>query len=366
MFREKHSLRLTVTWIAGFTVVFALIVMFRIYQGQSVTELRPVSQATSPIMEAERLSPAVDPYEEVECDSYSSVEFAYRIHNKSPNAITGLKLPQTCSCQTNGELPDSIAPGGTALITFRIKAPLAGRIERRIPLLCDQQTTPALVLNALLRVRFDPPALLPKSDGLQLTFVNGEDTRREIVLDTIEEKKDHPWIDGLEVYPRDVIEVQPSHVDELPEADASLTHRRYHFPVINRTLGSGGHTATVRVLTNEGTPTVAVPMKLVVEVIDSVTIVPNPLVIRGPVVNSNFPPKFTVIRRTGGPLSVVLAYDHDLLGVKQAEPTTKSIATFEIMPNAKSNLPIETEVVFDFGEDGTRAVKVQFESFPSP
>ena len=365
MFQKKLSLRTIVMLIGASTVVCTGINLSGVYRRHPAPDTPP-ADANLPTLEVELLSPGTNPNEEVECPAYTAVEFIYRIHNTGAYAISGLKLAHTCSCQSNGELPDLIAPGGSALVAFKITSPPAGRIQRRIPLLCDQQTTPLLVLNASLRVRFDPPALLPRSGNLHLTFVNGDATKREIVLETIEAKKDQPWICGLEIYPQDVIEVQPLHVEELPEADPSLTHRRYHFPVINHTIGCGGHTATVRVLTGEGLPTVAASMKLFVEVIDSVTIVPNPLVIRFPVVDPTFSYKFTVIRRAGGDLSVKLAYDHDLLDVKEAEPTTKSIATFKILPNTKSSTPAETEVVFNFGEDGTRAVKVKFESLRSP
>jgi hypothetical protein len=361
----KHSL-LKWTWI-GVITAFTLTGVFAVNRGLLIIDHRSSAEPASLALKAERLSPEVDANDEVECESHSSVAFTYRIHNQGADSITGLKLAQTCSCQSNGELPDTIRPGENALITFNIRAPLAGRIQKSIPLLCDQQTTPLLHLNASLQVKLDPPALMTGSSDLQITFVNGATTKREIMLVALEEKHAQPWICGLDIHPKDAIEVQPSHVDELPEADPNLTLRRYHFPVINRTFTCGGHVASIRILTNERLPIVAAPMRLGIEVIDSVTIVPNPLVIRSSIGKSSLPPKLTVIRRTGGDVNVIkLVYDQDLLELKEAEPKTNSIASFEVIPLANSSFPAETQVVFDFGVDGTRAVKVQFESFRNP
>ena len=365
MFQKKLSLSIIVLLIGAAAVVCTGIIVSGDYRGHPATDT-PAADANVPTLEVELLSPGTDPNEEVECPAYTAVEFVYRIHNTGAGSISGLKLAQTCSCQSNGDLPDLIAPGRNALVTFKITSPPAGRIQRQIPLLCDQQRSPLLVLNASLHVRFNAPALLPQSDNFNLVFVHGEGSRREIVLDTIEVKKDQPWVCGLDIHPQDVIEVQAMHVEELPEGDASLTHRRYHFPVINHTTGCGRHSATVHVRTGAGLPTITDAMKLVVEVIDSVTIIPNPLVIRVPVVDSTLQHKLTVIRRAGNELKVELVYNHDLLNVKNAEPTTNSIATFEISPIAEFRAPAETEIVFDFGEDGTRSVKVQFEPLRSP
>ena len=231
-------------------------------------------------LEAIRIAPNGDVRQDIVSSSFAPVDFQYRIVNRGRSPLTGLKLGTSCACEITAAPPGEIAPGGSAVIGFRLRAPYAGRLQRQIPITVAGTQEPLLVLTATLRVKFDPPAILPSNQDHNLLFVRGDASPRELVFETIERKRSEPWMTGLELNPSDAIEVHPHRMEELLEQDPELTRRRYHFPLTNRMLDIGQHSVVVTLHTRKDDPSAASALSLRVAVIDSVAIVPNPLVIK--------------------------------------------------------------------------------------
>lgn len=264
--------------------------------------------------------------------------------------------------------PEAIPPGGSGTVRFRLRAPLAGRLPRKIPLLADGSTEPVAVLDACLRVKFDPPALIPPPDGLSFTFVAGEgESTREFVVETIEAKQDDCWIRGVELDPADGLESERPAVQEFPEPDPKLTRRQYRFALSNASLPAGRHTATAKLKTRPGMPLVGDPLILSVVVNDPVAIVPNPLVIRYTPGSPAQSRRACVIDRTGARSTATIAeYDHDVLRVEPVEAQNGSTTAFNVVPIQTPEVPLNTRIIFRLRNDETREMAVRFEPSSRP
>lgn len=308
-----------------------------------------------------QLNPPTHPSGEVECSSLDFVEFTYQVSNRGDVPVTGLKLGARCSCEVVHSPPNKILPGESATIGFRMRAPRVGRLQRKIAILADGTPEPIVVLDAALRVKFDPPALFPPPNGLGITFIKGSKSAQELVLEAMEAKRDLPWIRGLDLDPPDGVEVQPLRVEDLAEADPALTRRRYHFPLVNRSLPVGHHMAAAIVRTRDGVPPITDSPMLRVVVVDSVAIVPNPLVFKYPGGLQPQARRIKVVNRTGAQAKVTPAeYDHDLLQVAMAQQAG-SIVAFDITPIAAPESGCETQVEFQVGDSGGQTLVVRFE-----
>lgn len=212
---------------------------------------------TRPAIELVRLHPPDISHDgaAIECSSFDSVEFTYQIRNSGASPIAGLKVGTKCACESVGDPPAEIAPGKSGTISFRLQAPRAGRMNRRIPLLSDGAIEPLAVLDLTLSVKFDPPALIPPPKALSFTFVAGKNSAHELVIEAIEAAGAKHWISGIELDPSHAVDVQAPEVEELLEPDADLKRRRYRFPLANRSLAVGRHSATAVIRTSDGFPT---------------------------------------------------------------------------------------------------------------
>lgn len=327
----------------------------------------PALPAAPLALEAVRVSPPSETGDDVECSSFAEVDFTYRIVNHGQRPIAGLKLGTTCACEAIGSPPAEIAPGESGLVSFRLRAPYVGRLQRQIPLLVEGSQEPLLVLDAALRVKFDPPALIPTSQDLTLSFVQGDDSPRELVLETIESKPSEPWITGLEWNPSDRIDIRAPRVEDLIEPDPGLTRRRYRFPLANRSLDVGQHSVSVTVRTRQDDAKPPPAFSLKVAVVDTVAIVPNPLVIKFQPGSQPDARQVHVVDRTSGQTSIRgIKCDENVLQVRATAQQRGSAQAFEVIPVRTSETPFETPVVFDIGNGQTRELLVRFEPSKSP
>jgi hypothetical protein len=328
-----------------------------------------VNRSTRLAVELARLNPpgSSGNNADIDCVSLDSVEFTYQVRNRGGSRITGLKVGTKCACESVGDPPADIAPGESGTISFRLRAPRAGRMNRQIPLLSDGADEPLAVLDISLRVNFDRPVLIPPPSALSFTFVAGKTAAHELVLEAIEARDAKHWISGLELDPSDGVELQPFQVEELPEADPSLTRRRYSFPLVNRSLAVGRHSATAAIRTSDDSSAVRDPFTLELNVTDPVALAPNPLVIkydRGSMPTSR---RVSIINRTGGrAVAKPVNYDADLLRVAAAGEQSGSTAAFDVSPAGMPESRVETQVVFDTGDDQTRILVVRFEPSEGP
>jgi len=312
-------------------------------------------------LEVARVSPPGEPDAEIECERLDQVDFTYEVMNRGKVPLKGLKIGTKCSCEENGSPPAEVLPGEKASIGFRLRAPRVGLLQRKIPLLVDGSNEPVALLAVALRVKFDPPELFPPPNGLGVTFVKGSESTQEFVLEATEASREPPWIRGLDLDPSDGIEILAPRIDDFAEADPTLIRRRYHFPVANRSLPVGQHMAMTIVRTRDGLPFIRKSPMLRIVVVDSVAIVPNPVVFKCADGSRPQARRIRVVNRIGNQAKVTLAnYDHDLLQVTAA-PQAGEMAAFDIVPIAAPASERESHVEFAVGDSGSQTLVVRVE-----
>lgn len=309
-------------------------------------------------LECVQLTPDVMLNGVAECESLATVDFSFSVRNRGKAAISGLRLVPTCSCQSISEVPQKLEPGESAILAFRVKAPWAGKIDRRMPVYCAEQAGAVLELDASLRVRLDPPSLLPEPRSFAVSFVRGGDQEREVLIESLEEAAAVPWIQGLEISPPTLLKVDAPLIDERPADDGTIVYRRYRFPISSAAADPGPRMGSVRFLTASEMPTIADRRSVTVELIDCVKIIPGSLRISDRGGDGLTSARVTVIRRDGADLSVKLRYDANLLEVSEPELKSRSVMVFTVTPKVAPALLVDTNIEFDFGTDGMRLLPV--------
>lgn len=337
------------------------------YRRLSTSKESAVPPPAASQVEVVRLAPAGDPHAGIECSALDWVHFTYQVSNDTQAPITGLKLGTECACERVGEPPATIPPGEIAPISFRLRAPRVGMLQRTIPLVADGASQPLAMLEVALRVNFTPPSLVSPMQDLNLTFIHGDGAPREIVLEAIEARERSPWITSLVFEPSKGVQVDSPEVDELPEADPTLTRRRYHFPVVNLSLPIARQLSAVWVRTNSGLPSMQEPLSVWIDVVDPVSVVPNPLVINHSKGSVSLPRRVCVVDRTGAEIAATPAeFDQNLLHIERAGAPGGSTAAFDIVPSETADSATETRVVFNVRDNETRELVVRFEPSERP
>lgn len=355
---HRRSAAVAATIVALAAVLFALAELKR--RG-TPTGLAQHDQSNASI-QAVRSTPPAEAGIEVECASLAFANFTYEVFNGGQRPLRGLKLGTTCSCEVLGNLPDEILPGTSAAISFRVRAPYVGRIQKKVPLLAEGGTEPICVFDAALTVTFEPPRMVPMSRQPNLTFIEPGGKTRDLVLETIEAKADAHWLRGLALDPADSVEVGAFDLEELREADPDLVRRRYRFPLLNRSLRTGRHSVGALVLTSDSLPLHREPLMIAVEVVDEVAIVPSQVVFKSMQGESLRSRRVRVIDRMKNPvIAAPVRYDRELLRVDAAAGRSENGAVFEITPTENPHTKCETEVVFNVGGNETRTLLVCFE-----
>jgi len=310
---------------------------------------------------AVRLTPKDGPNGFVECESFAQVEFTYQIQNRGKSAVSGLKLGSRCASEVIGDVPSQIPPGASVPMTFRVRAPFAGVVSRQVPLVVEGETEPVVTLDARLRVKLDPPVLLPGGKEFHLTFLAGAAAPHKLTLMAIERRGRRPWIEGLDLSPNGALSVASLRIDEWPEADPDLVRRDYHFELECRfsEIRSRIVLATVRT-TAEG-PRSNTVLRLTAEVVDSVAIVPNPVVIRFHKTTTPQPRRVHIIDRAGDRTASVAEHDARLLEVTEVTGRQGGASVFDITPVADVESPRHTQVAFQLSDGEIRMVSVHLE-----
>lgn len=315
--------------------------------------------ASVPI-EAVRIAPLGDPNAEIETSSSTFVNLTYQVHNRGQLAITGLKLGTKCDCEQVGVMPKEVLPGKSAEVSFRLRSPYAGRLRRKIPVMVDGASEPVTVLDVSLLVKFEPPQLVPPPDSLTLSFVEGDRSAHELVFEAMETKRNQPWIRGLKFDLHADLEVQPLRFEEVPEPDPELTRRQYHFQIVNRSLPLGMRMTTATLQTRDDSAPVRDSFAIWVNVIDSVAILPNPLVIEYKIGTRPPPRRVRVLNRTGDNTRILPRdYDHDRLQIEAVGKQAGSMAAFEVLPTNVGDSGGETRIVFNIGDSNRRELVVR-------
>lgn len=319
-------------------------------------------KSSSPDIEATRVKPAGEPAADIECESFAAVDFTYQVSNRGAVPITGMKLGTRCGCEDVGTPPREILPGQSAPISFRLHAPYVGRLQRNVPLVVDGASEPLAVFDVSLHVKFEPPKLVPPPAGLSITFMHGDSSTRELLLDAIEAKRHNAWVRGIEFGSADGIQVERCQVEDLPEADPSLMRRRYRFSLVNRSLLIGPHSAMATIQTAKGFPRVPEPLLVRIDVADPVAIVPNPLIIKCAAGAPLVPRRVRIINRAGNNAAVTVGdYDHELVRVVATDAAAVSMAAFDVLPAVTPESQVDAKVVFNIGGGQARELLVRLE-----
>lgn len=352
-------------WTAAVLVFFGIsasLVATVEYVPRTTSAIPAEQKSSSSIIEVTRVKPAGEPAADIESESFAAVDFTYHVSNRGTAPITGLKIGTKCGCEDIGDPPREILPGQSAAISFRLHAPYVGRLQRNVPLVVDGASEPLAVFDVALHVKFKPPKLVPPPDGLSITFMHGDGSARELVLEAIEAKRNNAWVRGIEFNSAEGIQFERFQVEDLPEADPSLTRRRYRFSLVNRSLPIGPHSAMATIQTVQGFPRVPEPLFVRIDVADPVAIVPNPLIIKCATGVPLVPRRVRIINRTGGNAAVTVGdYDHELVRVVATEKGAASMAAFDVVPAETPESHVDAQVVFNVGGGQTRVLLVRLE-----
>lgn len=307
-----------------------------------------------------RLEPPFVAGDEIECDSLASIEFTYSIRNNTNSVVRGLKLDLSCGCQKREPPPSELAPGEEGQLSFRLSAPLAGRMQRQIALL-DESGEVVVSFEAALRVRIDPPALLSETDVVGLTFIEGDEGPREYNINTIEAAGNAPWLEDLACSPPESLRIVKKLVLEQQQGDPALVHRSYRFKIARQSLELGRHTIPFKIVTRDGASPPP-PGAFHVNIVDRVTVVPRTLRFTTGAEEPPSAARVVVLFHAGQGSAEIEHYDEALIDVQHvAEPTGRAVA-FMVAPVSKWPTTAETRVSFRVGEGDTREVTVQLVS----
>jgi len=310
-------------------------------------------------LSVKRLSPGPEAGDEIESDSAAMVKFCYQLKNTSHDKIDGLKLDLSCGCEATAPVPTEISPDGTATVCFQLRAARFGTVQRVVHLLASGSPQPVATFPVTLRVPFQPPMLLQEGEPVELRFVATDSTPRELVFNTIEVRDSQPWLEGLSIAPNDLAEVQSVTVDELREPDPTLVRRGYRFRMEARALAIGRHSGTLRFKAREADKPAPEPVYFAVDVLDRVSIVPNPLVIRIAPDGAAKPARAVAVFRNSEGTAQLQQYDDSLLEIRPASRNTGRAISFTVAPIAQGLVDDrDTSVIVDVGNGETRQLQV--------
>ncbi|NQT12100.1 MAG: hypothetical protein HQ582_05100, partial [Planctomycetes bacterium] len=318
-----------------------------------------------PKLTATRIAPPPEVGEIVDAPRFETVEFFYELHNEGTEPIRGLKLDLACRCQLKEPPPEEILPGETARVGFSIRAPDMGVIRRPVELIATETGKPVLQLEVAVRVKLDPPALVATPKPTLVTFVEGDETSRELVVETIEERDSEPWIEAMEIRPEHVAEVKSMQLDERPQLDSSLVRRAYRFQICCPSDRGGSHHGTFALLVRCDPAATPAPVPLEVRVLDRVDLLPNPVRIKGNPGETPSPRRVAAVYRLGRGAIEVAQFDETLLDVQPVRNDEGAVVAFDLLPKAAIMESIQTEVTFRVDGGDTRELAVRFEPDPA-
>jgi hypothetical protein len=307
-----------------------------------------------------RVTPPPEAGDEIASEPETFANFEYDVRNNGDAPIRGLKPALSCGCEVLQSAPQALAPGSTARVAFRLRAPPRGRLQRRVEVVADGEPWPMTVLDIALRVKFDPPALVTGADTPRVIFVDGENATRPLAFDTAEKKGTPRWITGLRVDPPGCVRVVSLHVDDVPEPDPSIVGRKYRFELARAAIGVGCHGAKTVLQTRLGAGKSPPPSPLQVEVLDRVVILPNPLRL---LTAGHHPAsgRVIVVQRAGADRVEAAQFDRQQIDVRRVPGETARCAAFDVAARPGAKAGSQAKVLFRVGGRESRELVVRFE-----
>ncbi len=302
------------------------------------------------LIEIQRIDPPPDAGQTVMSSTGENIKFKYEIRNRQAEPLRGLYLNHSCACEVTGHPPDEIPSGGVAQIGFQLRAPPYGTVTKEFSLRDDSHQVVA-TFSTSVRVDIEVPLLAVPFEELHETFVRGDTSPRELTLRTIEERGAEYWIEGIELAPDDLINVDSMVVHERVQPDRKLLDRTYRFSLVLRKHATGHYHGTVAVRTRERTRQLANTPLLTIEVVDPVSLIPDRITLGAEVSR-----RVVLIQRLREGQILPPQYDHDLIDVRAMKGLEGRAVVFEV--STRTNQPIETRVIFPLRDGSTKELLV--------
>ncbi|QDV10968.1 hypothetical protein CA51_08270 [Rosistilla oblonga] len=249
---------------------------------------------------------AIDGY--IEAGRDARVKLRYKLTNVGREPLRGIATDLGCTCQILKQ-PEDIFPNESDLLEFSLRAPSAGAIQRKIPILIESQRQPLVFIQVALRVPVLTPSFLHQQRELNISFIDGDSLGRRITVETIERADSDTWIAKLETTPPSLVNFTEPTVHERPNRDPALTHRTYLFEASAGQEIDSAH-AGVYVLRDRSGAPLHKPQLIRVKRLPRFTNHPS-----SPVVRTGENTKILVLDRLGRSSLTVFRYDQELIAV---------------------------------------------------
>jgi hypothetical protein len=314
---------------------------------------------TNAVLNAVRIKPEGAQDDPVAADPGEQVDFVYRLENRTERAVEGLKVEQpSCCFQIVRDLPVRLPAGGAAEFGFRVRSPIAGMSEKRVPVFTSVRGAPAaVVLRVAVRANAKAPRLIDVPEDVRLSAIRGDPIEAIVKIRTVEARNATPFVSGLEVQGElaDAVGIgKPEQTGENTIENLAVLVC-YSFKLSVGETQSLPRTASgylkVRTTSLDGQDDRLIP--LYATLLDPVTVVPEEVVLAGPSPSSSETKRVIVVNRRPEQDDVieVKSFDDTVLEVRPVGAAASDRATFEVGPasGARTIAARESLVVFKVG-----------------
>lgn len=308
---------------------------------QHVTPVRdtdglPLSLRSDAEITARLVSPVPDERGVIGVAASHGVGVRLEVRNIGSTVAKGLRVKTGCQCHIREALPAELLPGQSAMTTVTLTAPAAGVARREVPIVMDGRDEPIAVVIVAIRAEVTALSWIVPPRPVSLTEVAGTPLAQEVVWEAVEDPATANWLEGVELYPSEVVGLEFTAQQRAWGEDGRFCLRRYRLRftiparVVLRMSRTGEISAGVRV---------------------------------------------TVVRRRVGEDQVqpvvVVEFDEALLDVFEMTPTPSTVSStpspatalvYRVRSRTSAPDPVETEVTFRCGEIEPARLLVRIES----
>lgn len=199
------------------------------------------------------LSPASSGIEnEIEAAPSAPVEFRYRLMNQTNRTLREITPVLGCGCELVGPFPNHLAPGGSAALTFRLRAPYVGQSAFRFPVTAEGYARPIAAIEGSIRAVGQVPRVIAGSGYATAAFIKGASTTPVAQIKTLEYRSSPPW--GTDIRFESETELLPrlSLIAERREADPEFCQRTYEITIDGEDVPVGNYGGNLVISSNAG------------------------------------------------------------------------------------------------------------------
>lgn len=164
---------------------------------------------------------------EIEAAPSAPVEFQYRLTNQTNRTLREITPVLGCGCEMVGPFPTHLAPGDSATLTFRLRAPYVGQSAFRFPVTAEGYTRPIAAIEGTIRAVGQVPRVIAGSRYATAALIKGAGANPVAQIKTLEYRSSPPW--GTDIRFESETELLPrlSLIAERREADPEICQRTY-------------------------------------------------------------------------------------------------------------------------------------------